>query len=70
MPAPLNKESTQKNEDTQNLEQVSREISQTDHINKKLLTSLFKRMDEGGNSTLAKMMEPDNNSEENDEWKD
>ncbi|CAH2098073.1 unnamed protein product [Euphydryas editha] len=51
-------------------DQPIREITQTDHLNKKLLTSLLNRMNEGGNSTLAKMLEPDNSEEENDEWKD
>lgn len=52
-------------------EQPVREITQTDHLNKKLLTSLFNRMNEvetdGGNSLLAKMLEPDEFSEETDE---
>ncbi|KPI98616.1 hypothetical protein RR46_04589 [Papilio xuthus] len=67
MPAP--EQNTQSN--TQgSVEPPTREISQTDHMNKKLLTSLFKRLNEGGDSILEKMLEPDNNSEENDEWKD
>lgn len=66
MPAPEKNTQT----DTQgSAEQPSREVSQTDHINKKLLTSLFNRINEGGDSMLEKMLEPDN-SEENDEWKD
>lgn len=51
-------------------EQPVREITQTDHLNKKLLTSLFNRMNEvdgGGNSLLAKMLEPD---PEEAEWED
>lgn len=51
------------------LEQPTREISQTDRINKKLLTSLFKRMDEG-DSVINQMLETDNNTTEDDEWKD
>ena len=47
-----------------------REISQTDHINKKLLTSLFNRLDEGGETNLAKMLEDDNKTSEDDEWND
>lgn len=47
------------------LEPPTREISQIDHINKKLLTSLFKRMDEDGD-----ISQPDNNTTEDDEWKD
>lgn len=47
----------------------NREMSQTDHLNKKLLTSLFKRMDEGGDSTLSNMMEDDNKTEDH-EWED
>lgn len=66
MPTPENK--------TQNTEEVAesptREITQTDHLNKKLLTSLFKRMDEGGDSQLSKMLESDNKTEEDDDWKD
>lgn len=50
--------------------QPTREITQTDHLNKKLLTSLLNSMNEGGNATLEKMLEPDNTEEENDEWKD
>lgn len=50
-------------------EQPTREISQIDHINKKLLTSLFKRMDEGGDSTLSKMLEDDNKTDDK-EWED
>ncbi|CAH0714818.1 unnamed protein product, partial [Brenthis ino] len=67
MPAP------EENVDTKTVqpqEQAMREITQTDHLNKKLLTSLFKRLDEGGNSLLETMLEPDNNSEENDEWQE
>lgn len=52
------------------IDQPTREITQTDHLNKKLLTSLLNRMNEGGNATLEKMLEPDNTEEENDEWKD
>ncbi|XP_060807802.1 uncharacterized protein LOC132903445 [Amyelois transitella] len=51
-------------------EQPVREITQTDHLNKKLLTSLFNRMNEvdseGGNSLLAKMLEPDNDDFDDD----
>ena len=67
MPAP---EENVQNKTVQTQEQPMREITQTDHLNKKLLTSLFKRLDEGGNSLLDKMLEPENTSEENDEWKD
>lgn len=67
MPAP---EENVDSKTVQPQEQAMREITQTDHINKKLLTSLFKRLDEGGNSLLEKMLEPDNNSEENDEWQE
>lgn len=49
-------------------DQPPREISQTDHINKKLLTSLFKRMDEEKDSPLAKMLEPDSNDVEEQDW--
>ncbi|KAL0811088.1 hypothetical protein ABMA28_010356 [Loxostege sticticalis] len=52
------------------LEQPTREISQTDHLNKKLLTSLFNRMNDGEDSNLNKMLEPDNIPEDDDEWKD
>ncbi|KAL0860676.1 hypothetical protein ABMA27_010021 [Loxostege sticticalis] len=52
------------------LEQPTREISQTDHLNKKLLTSLFNRMNDGEDSNLNKMLEPDNIPEDEDEWKD
>lgn len=65
MPAP--QESVNNPEPIQ--EQPPREITQTDHLNKKLLTSLFNRMNEGGDSTLNKMLENDNKTEE-DEWKD
>lgn len=50
-------------------EQPAREITQTDHLNKKLMTSLFNRMNEidgGGNSLLAKMLEPDNDEFSNE----
>lgn len=57
-----------KKNDQQKAEVPVRERTQTDHLNKKLLTSLFNRMNEG-DSMLSKMMEPDNDSEENDEWK-
>ena len=67
MPAP---EENVQNKTVQTQEQPMREITQTDHLNKKLLTSLFKRLDEGGNSLLDKMLEPENNCEENDEWRD
>ncbi|KAI5632143.1 hypothetical protein NE865_15140 [Phthorimaea operculella] len=40
-------------------QQPVRELSQTDHLNKRLLTSLFKSLDEGGEESLSKMMEPD-----------
>lgn len=59
--APVNPEQVQ--------EPPPREISQTDHLNKKLLTSLFKRMDEGGDSNLSKMLEDDNKTEDH-EWED
>lgn len=65
MPAP--QESVNNPEPIQ--EQPPREITQTDHLNKKLLTSLFNRINEGGDSTLNKMLENDNKTEE-DEWKD
>lgn len=65
MPAP--QESVNNPEPIQ--EQPPREITQTDHLNKKLLTSLFNRINEGGDSTLNKMLESDNKTEE-DEWKD
>ncbi|KAM3958707.1 uncharacterized protein ACR2FA_007230 [Aphomia sociella] len=51
-------------------DQPVREITQTDHLNKKLLTSLFNRMNEAdndGNSMLAKMLEP---GPEEAEWED
>lgn len=68
MPAP---ENTLNNNPEQIQEQPVRELSQTDLINKKLLTSLFKRLDEGGDSQLAKMLEADNNGEiADEEWKD
>lgn len=50
-------------------EQPTREISQTDHLNKKLLTSLFKRMDEDGDSVLSNMLKDDNTTEDQ-EWED
>lgn len=65
MPAP--QESVNNPEPIQ--EQPPREITQTDHLNKKLLTSLFNRMNEGGDSTLNKMLENDDKTEE-EEWKD
>ncbi|CAH2229007.1 jg7078 [Pararge aegeria aegeria] len=65
MPAP--QESVNNAEQIQ--DQPPREITQTDHINKKLLTSLFNRMNEG-DSLLNKMLEDDNKTEESDEWKD
>ncbi|CAK1547832.1 unnamed protein product [Leptosia nina] len=46
-----------------------RERTQTDDLNKKLLTSLFNRMNEGGDTMLSKMLEPDNKTDEDDEWK-
>lgn len=52
------------------LDQPTREISQTDHLNKKLLTSLFNRMNDGEDSNLNKMLEPDGLPEDEDEWKD
>lgn len=69
MPAP---EKTENNNPEQIQEQPVREITQTDRINKKLLTSLFKRLDEGGDSQLAKMLEADDNNGEiaDEEWKD
>ncbi|CAF4770459.1 unnamed protein product [Pieris macdunnoughi] len=56
------------NEQQNNAEVPVRERTQTDDLNKKLLTSLFNRMNEG-DSMLSKMLEPDNESEENEEWK-
>ncbi|CAH4029692.1 unnamed protein product [Pieris brassicae] len=56
------------NEQQKNAEIPVRERTQTDDLNKKLLTSLFNRMNEG-DSMLSKMLEPDNESEENEEWK-
>lgn len=68
MPAPVK---TENNNPEQIQEQPVRELSQTDRINKQLLTSLFKRLDEGGDSQLAKMLEADNNGEiADEEWKD
>lgn len=68
MPAP---EETVNNNPEQIQERPVRELSQTDRINKQLLTSLFKRLDEGGDSQLAKMLEVDNNGEiADEEWKD
>lgn len=49
-------------------EQPPREISLTDHLNKKLLTSLFKRMDEGGDSVPTNL--EDDNKTEDHEWED
>lgn len=46
------------------LDPPTREISQTDQINKKLLASLFKRMDE------VDTPQPDNDAADEDEWKD
>lgn len=51
------------------LEQPTGEITQTDRINKQLLASLFKRMDEG-DSVINTTSESDNNTTEDDEWKD
>lgn len=67
MPAPESKTEVTTQEV---IEQPARELSQTDHINKKLLTSLFNRLDEGGDSLVAKMLEPDNKNDEHDEWSD
>lgn len=49
-------------------EQPTREISQTDHLNKKLLTSLFKRLDDSGDS-VPNNLEDDNKTEDH-EWED
>lgn len=64
MPTPQN---TVPNNPEQMPEQPVREISQTDHLNKKLLTSLFKRMDEEESS--SKITDPDKKTEDDDEWK-
>lgn len=67
MPAP---EQIENNNTKQIQEQPAKEISQNDRINKQLLTSLFKRLDEGGDSQLSDMLEPDNNGEiADEEWK-
>ncbi|CAG4995448.1 unnamed protein product [Parnassius apollo] len=72
MPAPdsdNNKQKVIENNAQELIDQPVREITQTDHLNKKLLTSLFNRMVEGdSDSSLAKMLEPDNINEEHDEW--
>lgn len=70
MPAPNDTKNIYNNDKEDALEQGVREITQTDHINKKLLTSLFKRMDETGDSPLAKMLNSNNQSDENNEWND
>ncbi|CAG4966337.1 unnamed protein product [Colias eurytheme] len=63
------KEETTTNTQDAMPEMPVRETTQTDHLNKKLLTSLFNRMNEEGDSPLSKMLEPDNQADDDDEWK-
>ncbi|XP_073961146.1 uncharacterized protein [Choristoneura fumiferana] len=64
MPEPEN--NTVKNTE-QIQQQPMREITQTDHLNKKLLTSLFKRLDEADSTSNVSETE---NTTEDDEWKE
>lgn len=65
MPEPEN--NTVKNTE-QIQQQPMREITQTDHLNKKLLASLFKRLDEA-DSAASNVSETENTTED-DEWKE
>ncbi|KPI94317.1 hypothetical protein RR46_04385 [Papilio xuthus] len=51
------------------VEQPSREISQSEPMNKKLIANLLKTVIKGGDPTIAKMFELEKKTEGNDERK-
>ncbi|KPI94316.1 hypothetical protein RR46_04384 [Papilio xuthus] len=62
MPAPVSNTQQQQG-------QLSRELSESEQMNKKLIATLLKSVIKGGDPTVAKIFEPENNSEENNERK-
>lgn len=69
MPAPENKVIAPERPEEPIPELPPRETTQTDHINKKLLISLFNRMNDAENSTASKTLQ-NGDDNESDEWED
>ncbi|KPI94321.1 hypothetical protein RR46_04389 [Papilio xuthus] len=65
MPAP--QQNTQNN--PQGSAPLSREMIQSEHMNKKLMANLLKSLIKGGDPTIAKMFEKEKETEGNDERK-